>query len=34
MEGKGIYFYDNGSAYYDGTWRNNLKHGDGVYYSE
>lgn len=34
MDGRGVYFYDNGVAYYDGSWKNNLKHGDGIYYSD
>ena len=33
MEGKGVYYYEDGTAYYDGTWQNNLKHGSGLYFS-
>ena len=27
MFGKGIYYYNNGSAYYDGFWLAGKKHG-------
>ena len=32
-DGKGIYYYDNGHTYYDGSWKNDEKHGYGVFNS-
>ena len=33
MQGKGLFVWNNGSQY-DGEWRNNMKHGYGVYLTE
>ena len=32
FDGKGIHYFKGGD-YYDGLWRNNLKHGQGKYVS-
>jgi hypothetical protein len=29
MEGNGKYYYNNLKCYYEGTWKNGLKHGNG-----
>lgn len=31
-EGNGVYYYTNGNKY-EGGWKNDLKHGHGVYYN-
>ena len=33
MEGKGIYYFNNGEKY-DGEWKNNLKEGKGIMYDK
>lgn len=29
-DGKGVFYYDNGNAYYNGQWKNDQKHGHGL----